>query len=343
MITALVVGYVVGLRRWNTPDSGPWPFWRTLSWSGAMVMLVIALLSGLASWDATDFTIHATIDALVGVMAPVLAAIGAPLTLMAGAGPAGARRVRQLLDHPVTRALTYPLGAWVVFALSIFVLYTGSWWRTARHHEILLQLGHLELLAAGCLLIFPVIGADLADRRIRAGWTIGYLLGLVPLWTLFGMWVESATHALGPDAGVAAVNRGGGLLWTVGSLTGIVTGVGVLYHWLFVDLARVTAHEEVDVEALDMQAAVWRVSRIPGQDRPGAGVGAGQGAQGLHRGHRRPGRPRGLILSRPDACATSGAGGAGPGRPGDRCRPGPHPRGGSRSRSPSRARRRRRP
>ena len=49
VITALVVGYVVGLRRWNTPDSGPWPFWRTLSWSGAMVMLVIALLSGLAS------------------------------------------------------------------------------------------------------------------------------------------------------------------------------------------------------------------------------------------------------------------------------------------------------
>lgn len=273
VLGALLAWYLLSVRRVNA-RGGLWPAPRTAAWAAGVAVAAFAMCTGMASWDATSLTVHGTIDMLVGLVSPLLLVLGAPLTLAresrgapVALAPESAPEQQAWDAHgrlggAAAWVATNPVVTWIVFAGSLFGLYFTPFFRVARGHEVLLQLGHLELLAAGFLWALPMAGAHVFARRLHPGFRIVYLLLGMVVFTIFGMGLESRTTSGVPGLPVAGLRAAGDIIWSAGVVTAIVGSVGILYYWLFSDLARAKAEEAVDTEELAMQASLWRVSRI---------------------------------------------------------------------------------
>src|SRR5579872_5676284 len=76
----VVVLYLVGVRTLARRGRS-WSRWRTTSFLGGVALVVVAVNSGLASYDDSVFRIHVIQHLLLMNGAPVLFALGAPMTL----------------------------------------------------------------------------------------------------------------------------------------------------------------------------------------------------------------------------------------------------------------------
>jgi len=103
--------YLLGVRRLGRRGRR-WPLRRTASFLAGLVLVVIAVQSGLAQYDDTVFAAHVVQHLLLMMVAPPLLALGAPVTL---AMQASRRRTQQRLvaitHHFVIRALGNPVVA----------------------------------------------------------------------------------------------------------------------------------------------------------------------------------------------------------------------------------------
>lgn len=260
VFAALAAGYFGATRKLRARGDS-WPATRSAAWYFGVAVGAFAMCSGLASWDGTSLGVHGVIDMLVGLVAPVFLALGAPFTL-ASSVAGDPLRVDRLARGRLLRTLTYPAVAYMLFAASLFAQYFTPFFATGRHHEILLQVGHLELLAAGFLYVLPAIGADPFARRYHPGRRIIYvLLGMV-IYTFFGMGLESRTSSPLAGVPVSGVHTAGDIIWSAGIVLAISASVAMLYQWLFSDLAQARAEDEADAEELALQASLWRVSRL---------------------------------------------------------------------------------
>ena len=75
--TALAAWYVVSVRRLAARGRA-WPRWRTVSFLSGTVLVIIAVQSGLASYDDEVFWIHVIQHLLLMNFAPILLALSAP-------------------------------------------------------------------------------------------------------------------------------------------------------------------------------------------------------------------------------------------------------------------------
>jgi putative copper resistance protein D len=160
------------------------------------------------------------------------------------------------------RVVFHPLALWVLYTASLFGLYLLPVYRVTRSHLVLLDCCHLEFALAGCLYIWPLVGADLAVGRIGQGWRIAWLGLGIPFYSVFGMAMLSVTTTVAPGIGVNDVHAGGDILWSTGEVISVAGMAALLVSWLFSELRRVREEEAIDQEALDLQASMWRVSRI---------------------------------------------------------------------------------
>jgi putative membrane protein len=259
VVVAALVAYGVGVSRFD----GRWPAGRTAAWVAGWVLVAFPMLSGMASWDATSFTIHATTDLLVGLLAPICLALAAPLTLaVETGGPRTRRAAGALRDGRAGRVLFHFLTAWILWTASLFGLYLFGFFGTARSHEVLLQLAHLELLVAGCVFIFPVLGHDRAAHRPPVAWRVAWFFVGVPYYTVFGMAMDSFGRTPTSAISLNDFHAGGDVIWSGGTVVALLGAAGVLVWWLLTDLFAAREEEQADDEALELQAAMWRVSRL---------------------------------------------------------------------------------
>lgn len=260
VLAAASVWYVRCLRR--LPLTERWPQGRTWAFFVGVAIAAFSLLSGMAGYDGDDFLIHGTIDAAVAMVAPFGFALGAPFTLARAGGGRRARALADaLLDGRPGRALFHPLVVWVVWTVSLFGLYFLPVYRHTYRHVILLDLGHLELALAGCLVVWSIAGAD-RGGRLSPGLRIAWLLFGLPYYSVFGMAALSVNRAPAPGLSPGDVHGGGDIIWSAGEVIAVAGTVAVVFWWLLHDLHRAKDEDVIDAEALDLQASMWRVSRI---------------------------------------------------------------------------------
>ncbi len=101
-VVALAVGaaaYAAGLRA--ARSRSPWPVRRTLSWYAGLVSAGVAVVGPLADASRSSFTAHMAGHVLLGMLAPLLLVLAAPVSLLLRAlPPARARRVAAVLRSP---------------------------------------------------------------------------------------------------------------------------------------------------------------------------------------------------------------------------------------------------
>ncbi len=164
-LLALLGGYlaaVVTARR----RGRRWSWWRTVAWCTGLAVTAVGLLGPTATAAHHDFTAHMAGHLLVGMLAPLLLVLAAPLTLLLQALPVHrARRLSRLLRHRSVRALTHPVTAAVLNAGGLWLLYTTGLYQATGEHEALHVLVHLHVLGSGYLLTAALIGVDPAPHR----------------------------------------------------------------------------------------------------------------------------------------------------------------------------------
>jgi cytochrome c oxidase assembly factor CtaG/putative copper export protein len=192
----LAAGYLIGVKRLNAT----WPIGRTVSWLAGCLVILVATCSGIGRYAPAMFSMHMAGHMLLSMLAPILLVLGAPLTLLHAAAPPATPpgpvdRLRALFGSPVSRALTHPVVALVLFAGSPFALYfTGLFDAAVRFHWAHTAIA-VWFFVVGVLFAWVVVGVDPTPRRLPNLARLGMLLAAMPTDTVFAA-VVLTTHTV---------------------------------------------------------------------------------------------------------------------------------------------------
>jgi cytochrome c oxidase assembly factor CtaG len=188
LVLVVVTGlYLLGVRR-LTARGHSWGIGRLVAFLTGVLVLAIALLSGLEAYDTRLFGVHMVQHMLLVMVAPVFLALGAPITLALRTLPARPRGVLlSVLHSRVARVVTFPAVPWVIFIGSPFALYFSGWYPATLDNRGLHDLMHLHFVLAGCLFFWPIIGVDPVPGRVSHPFRILMLFATMPFHAFLGV------------------------------------------------------------------------------------------------------------------------------------------------------------
>jgi putative membrane protein len=247
VVVAGGVFYGIGMRR-LAAHGRRWPVRRSGPFYAGLLVIVFATQSGLAAYDRVLFSAHVIQHILLGMIAGLLLAFGAPVTLalQAASRPAQVRLLRIVHSRPVA-ALTHPATVWVLFAGTLAVLYfTGLYELSLRNPWVHVAV-HAHFVAVGFLFFALVVGIDPIAGALGYGARMLFVAVMLPFHAFLGVALLSTDQVIGGgwyelvvrDWGASPLTdqrTGAGILWVFGEVLGVLTLVIVAARWM--------AHEE---------------------------------------------------------------------------------------------------
>jgi putative copper resistance protein D len=222
-----------------------------VSFVAGCVVVAVALLSGLAAYEQSRFSVHVVQHLLLSMVEAVLFALSAPVTLALQAGSRTTQRgILHVLNSRPVGVLTHPATALLLFGGSLFVLYFSELYSISLRNGYVHELVHMHFLLVGLIFFWPVVGVDLMRRaRMPHGARLLYVMVAVPFHAFLGIAILSATTPLFSGHTLADQRAGGGILWAVGDLLTLVVAGIVLSQWMAHE-ERVTEREDRRLDAL---------------------------------------------------------------------------------------------
>nr|WP_240163062.1 cytochrome c oxidase assembly protein [Mycolicibacterium sphagni] len=250
VLAAVLAGaYVVGVLRLRRRGDS-WPPGRLVAWLFGCAALLFTTGSGVRAYGSAMFSVHMGEHMALNMFIPVFLVLGAPITLAlralpaAGAGhPPGPREWLLWLVHsPVSRFLSHPATAFVLFVGSLYAVYfTPTFDTLVRYHW-----GHefmsLHFLITGYLFFWGIIGIDPGPKRLPFIGRLGMLFAVMPFHAFFGIATMTMTSILGgtfyrsldlPWLSSLSDDQhlGGALAWGSSELPIIVVVVALVVQW----------------------------------------------------------------------------------------------------------------
>ena len=212
--------YAIGLARSGTTTR--WPRHRTAAWYAGLAAATAGLLLD------GDFGTHAAGHLLLGMVAPLLLVLAAPVTLALRALPADrARRLSRLLRSRPLRLLTSPAVAAVLDVGGLWLLYTTDLYALAARQPAVHLVVQAHVLLAGYLFTAALVGVDPAPHRPRPAVRAAVLV------------LAAAAHAVlakhlygAPPAGVPDARAGALLMYYGGDAVEVALAVLLCREWL---------------------------------------------------------------------------------------------------------------
>lgn len=206
----------------------PWPWTRTLCWMLGCAAVLVALLGPLMTGLFSGFVGHMAAHVLMGMVAPLLLLLGAPITLaLRTLDILTARRLSRLLRSTPARVFTMPEVAATINIGSMAVLYL-----TPLHAVAQVPVFHLVLmghfLVAGTLFTASLLAIDPNPHRepIRTR-----LIVLVLALAAHGVVAKLMYASPGPGMPVAEVEAGAQLMFYAGDVVDLALLVLLLGEW----------------------------------------------------------------------------------------------------------------
>ncbi|WP_422746158.1 cytochrome c oxidase assembly protein [Mycobacterium sp. WMMD1722] len=245
----LAAGYLVGVRRLRRRGDA-WPPGRTLAWLLGCATLLITTSSGIGRYMPAMFSVHMVAHMLLSMLVPVLLVLGAPMTLAlralptAGRGaPPGPREwLLAALHSRVSKVLTNPFVALVLFVAGFYGLYFGGIFDAAVDDHAAHVLMNVHFLLSGYLFYWVVIGVDPTPRPLPQLGKLGIVFASLPLHAFFGVVLMGTKTVLGetfyrslqlPWHGdlLADQKLGGGIAWAAGEVPLVLVMLSLLIQW----------------------------------------------------------------------------------------------------------------
>ncbi len=250
---ALAVVYLLGVRRLRLRGDA-WPVGRTIAWVSGCAVLLIATSSGIGRYAPAMFSVHMGNHMLLSMVAPVLFVLGGPVTLALRALPAAGRAdppgprewLLAFVHSPVSRALTNPVVALVLFVGSFYALYFSGLFDAALNYHWAHLAMNAHFVLVGYVFYWPVIGVDPAPRRIPHLGKLGMMFASMPFHAFFGVILMNEQTVIGEDfyrsldlpwVGDLLTDQrlGGGIAWASGELPVLLVLIALLVQWARAD------------------------------------------------------------------------------------------------------------
>ncbi|BBX01601.1 ABC transporter permease [Mycolicibacterium moriokaense] len=241
--------YVLGVIRLRRRGDA-WPVGRTAAWLLGCLVLLLATSSGVGRYMPAMFSMHMAAHMLLSMLAPILLVLGAPVTLALRALPAAGRGdppgprewLLAALHSRVSRVLTNPLVATVIFVVGFYGLYFGGIFDAAVDSHPAHLAMNLHFLLSGYLFYWVVIGVDPTPRPIPPLGKVGMVFASLPFHAFFGVVLMSTNTVLGEPfykslqlywhTDLLGDQRlGGGMAWAAGEVPLVIVMIALLIQW----------------------------------------------------------------------------------------------------------------
>ena len=289
-IVAALLWWRWAVRRVDVAHPGnPVPSRRTVAFVGGMAAIAFALMSGIDRYDTTLFSIHMVQHILLTLVAAPLIALSAPITLVLRVSSAQTRRrwILPILHARLTRVLSFPVVAWLIFAAVMWGTHFSPLFDAALEDPFIHDLEHGLYLGAALLFWWPAVALDPAPWRmahpVRALYTFlqmtqNTFLSVVLLNVQTVLYPHYATlvRPWGPtpleDQQLAA-----GIMWVAGDLIFLSAIMAILVGWSRAEgrdasrADRQAAIELAEIRVREGQLAAKRAGERE-ESQPGSGV-----------------------------------------------------------------------
>jgi putative copper resistance protein D len=241
--------YLLAVRRLRRRGDA-WPMGRTLAWTLGCAALLFTTSSGLGRYMPAMFSMHMVAHMLLSMLVPVLLVLGAPMTVALRALPAAGRGeppgprewLLAALHSRVSRFLTNPIVATVVFVAGFYGLYLGGIFDSAVSNHAAHVLMNVHFLLSGYLFYWVVIGIDPTPRQIPQLAKVAMVFASLPLHAFFGVVLMGMDTVLGESFYrslqlswhtdlIGDQRLGGGIAWAAGEVPLVLVMIALLIQW----------------------------------------------------------------------------------------------------------------
>ncbi|WP_432514446.1 cytochrome c oxidase assembly protein [Kineococcus sp. SYSU DK001] len=221
------VGYGAAVRA--ARGRGPWPVHRTVCWCAGLLCVAAGTVGPLARAAHHGFTAHTGAHLALGMVAPLLLVLAAPVTVALRALPVRrARTLSRVLRWPPVRVVSHPVVAGVLNAGGLWVLYRTDLFALMHTSVAVHVLVHAHLFLAGYLFTASVAGRDPDPHRASLRLRFGVLVVFVAVHSVLA---KSLYADPPPGVAVADAERGAQLMYYGGDVVDLALMVLVVAGW----------------------------------------------------------------------------------------------------------------
>ncbi|WBP92732.1 cytochrome c oxidase assembly protein [Mycolicibacterium neoaurum] len=245
----MLVAYLIGVIRLRRRGDS-WPRGRTVAWVIGSLTLLLATSSGLRAYGSAMFSVHMAEHMILNMFIPVLLVLGAPVTLALRVLPAatgdqapGPREWIQWFVHsPVTKFLSHPIVAFMLFVGSLYLVYFTPLFDTLVRYHWGHELMTLHFLLVGYLYYWGIIGIDPGPKRLPFLGRLGLLFAVMPFHAFFGIAAMTMTGVMGGTfyghvalPWLAGLNDdqhlGGAIAWGASEVPVVIVVIALVAQW----------------------------------------------------------------------------------------------------------------
>lgn len=161
-----LIGYLVSVVVSNQ-NYKKWPIHRVILMILGTMSVLSAIIGPLADLGHSWFPAHMISHLLLGMLAPLLIVLAAPMTLLLRTLPVAiARRFTRFFSSWVGRMATHPVFTSILNVGGLWLLYTTDLYQAMHQHVLLYLFIHLHVFIAGYLFTASILYIDPIPHRL---------------------------------------------------------------------------------------------------------------------------------------------------------------------------------
>jgi putative copper resistance protein D len=177
----------------------PYPRRRTVSFAAALLLVLLALQSGIERYDTTLFSMHMVQHLILLFPVPILLLQAGPVTLLLRvASPRWRARILAVLQSRAVGVISHPLVGWTLLVAVMWGTHLSVMFETALEDEFIHNMEHALYLSTALLFWAPIFSVDPIRHRLRGGSALAYLITQMPQNSFLGVAIMFSSTPLYP-------------------------------------------------------------------------------------------------------------------------------------------------
>ena len=177
----------------------PYPRRRTVSFAAALLLVLLALQSGIERYDTTLFSIHMVQHLILLFPVPILLLQAGPVTLLLRvASPRWRARILAILQSRAVGVISHPLVGWTLLVAVMWGTHLSTLFQAALEDPFLHNMEHSLYLGTALLFWAPIFSVDPIRHRLRGGSALAYLITQMPQNSFLGVAIMFSSTPLYP-------------------------------------------------------------------------------------------------------------------------------------------------